>query len=90
MRLFVIMQHFVQVFARHVQQIRDIVVAGSQYDLARAIQPGATQPVGGMNFERIVLAGDAVHPLVLADVEMKMIGHAAVVFQRFSAGWAFR
>src|SRR5208283_4879861 len=44
-----------------------------------------TAAIGGRYFKSVVFSGDTVHALILADIELVMIGHTAIVFEGFVA-----
>src|SRR5207253_1142284 len=70
MRLLVIMNDFIQLFARNVQHVRDIVVSRSEYDFSGLVEIATAQLIGSEDLESVVGAGDSIHPLVLADVQL--------------------
>src|SRR6266496_1767564 len=47
----------------------------------------AVQAIGAGYFERAVLSGDAIHALVLANVEIEIVSHPAVIFQSLVTIW---
>src|SRR6202035_4654460 len=84
MRLLVIMDDFVQVFARDVEHVWNVVVAGGENDLARAVFG-----LAGGDKKLTVIARDREHALVLADIQAIVFRHPAIIFQRLRAAWLF-
>src|SRR5260370_11779202 len=84
-RFLVVVQDLVEVFARHTEHVRNVIIAGGEHNLPRSINVVATQTIGGGDFERSIRPADSVHALVLMDVQLVVIGDAAVVFQSFGA-----
>ena len=85
MRFAIVVKHFVQVFAGDTDLVGEIVVASSDHDLARPVVVNGAVPVGGGHPELAVLARNRLHPLVLPDVQMIVLGDPAIIFQRFQA-----
>ena len=85
MRLVVVVLDLGEVFAGNVQVVGQIVVAGGDDQLARAMLEGAAEAVGGVDGEVAVAAADGFDGLILADVEAIVLGDLAVVLQRLVA-----
>src|ERR1019366_6437868 len=83
MRFSIVMEDFVQVLAGDANLVREIVVAGGDHDLARAVVVNGAVPVRGGDTKLTVTARNRLHPFVLADVQMIVLGDAAVIFERF-------
>ena len=85
MRLVVVVLDLAEVFAGDVEVVGQIVVAGGDDELACAMLEGAAEAVGGVDGEVAVVAADGVDGLVLADVEVVVLGDLAVVLERLDA-----
>ena len=86
MRLPVVVENFVQVFAGNIELVGEIVIAGGEHDLARTVIVDGVVPVGCSDTKVTVLARDGLYPFVLAHVQLKVLGDSAVIFQRFKPG----
>ncbi len=84
MRLLVIVDDLVQLFAGDIEHVRNVVIAGGENDLARAVLG-----LAGCDEKVAVLAVDRNHALVLTNVEAVIFGDAAIIFQRFGAAGLF-
>ncbi len=82
MRLAVVMENLGQVFAGDAYPVGQVVIAGGHHQLARAVLVPALVAVHGGHAEVAVRAGDGLHALVLADIQLVVRGHVAVVLQR--------
>src|SRR5208283_1910138 len=85
MRLTVVVHDLGQFFAGNVEVVGAIVVSGSDDEFAGAIFTVMAVKIGGVHDKLIVAAFDFVHGLVLAHVELVVLGALAVVLQRFLA-----
>ena len=85
MRLAVVVRDLGQILAGNAELVRQIVIAGRNDHLSRAVVMRAASAVGGRDAEIPVLAHDGLDPLVLANVERVVLGDLAVVLQRFLA-----
>ena len=85
MRLFVVVDHLGEILAGNVQPVGDVVVTHRENHFLGLVLLRAIVWVDGMGDERAVLAGDSLDALVLADVELVVIGDAAVIFERLGA-----
>src|SRR5271155_5453664 len=81
----VIMKNFVQVFARNMQLVGKIVVAGGNYDLARTIVVNGAVPASRGDPKITIIARNGFYPFVQAKLQMIMLGDATVVFQCFES-----
>ncbi len=84
-RIVVVVEDLAEVFAGDVEVVRQVVVAGGDDELAGAMRERAAEAVGGVDGEVAVGAGDAFDGLVLAYVEVVVLGDFAVVLERFVA-----
>src|SRR6266480_4370570 len=82
MRLPKIVRYFGQVLAGYLQQVGQIVISGRDNNLAGAIVEDAVRAVRGSNVEVSILPSDRLDPLILVNVQLVMLGDAAVVLQR--------
>ena len=80
----IVMDHFFQVFAGNVELIGDIVIATGEDDFA-----GAVTSFFGADNEITVRAVEIENALILVDVELVVVGDAAIVFERFGAARLF-
>src|SRR5215831_6685036 len=85
MRFFVVVDHLREVFSRDVQQVGDIVIPGGEDDLARHVGAMAAVTVGAVHAECPIVARHVIYFLVLVDIQLVVIRHAAVVLERLSA-----
>ena len=79
------MKYFCKILSRDVEAIGKIVVAGGDDDLLGTVIVNFSGAVGGRDAEISILPGHCFDPLILAHVKTKMVGHAAIVFERFLA-----
>ena len=79
-----------QVFAGKAELIGQIVVASGDDYFARAVVVGTAGAVGGRDAEVPVFAHDRFDPLVLANIEMVMLGDLAVVLESLFASRLLR
>jgi hypothetical protein len=84
-RIVVVMLHLAELFAGDVEFVGQVVVSGGEDELARAVSEWASEAVGGVDGELVVVAGDALDRLVGAQVERVVLGDLAVVFERLRA-----
>src|SRR4030088_1221847 len=75
-----------EILARNAKLIGKLVVSGGDDDLARAIVVWRAGAIRGGDAEAAVLPHDGLDPLILADVELIMLGDFAVVLKSFFAG----
>src|SRR6266436_2996530 len=83
MRFPIIMEDFFQILAGDIELVGEIVVAGSEHDLARTIVMDGVVPVGRGDAKITVLTRYRLHPFVLVDRQVIMFGDASVIFERF-------
>ena len=83
MRFAVVMKNFVQVFAGDFESVGEIVVAGGNHDLACTVVVDGALPVGRGYAKITVLTRNRLYPFVLPDVQLKVLGDTAVIFERF-------
>src|SRR5579872_7087262 len=88
-RLLVIVQDLILIFAGDAEEIGDVVVSGGEDDLLRPVDVVASAAIGCGDFEGAVGTGDVVDALILVDVELIVVGDAAVVFQGFGTAGLF-
>src|SRR5258708_7452457 len=80
MRFAVVMDDLREVFTGHVEVVRDVVIAAGEDDFA-----GGIAAIFSANGKVAVGAVETENALVLMDVELVVIGYAAVVLERFGA-----
>ena len=85
MGLGIIVRDLGQFFARKAQLVGHVVVSGGDDHLARAVVVWPAGSVSGRDAEVSVLAHYRLDPLVLANVELVVLGDLAVVLESFFA-----
>src|SRR5690242_18520263 len=85
MRFTIVVGYLGQILASNIHIVGKIVVAGGDDKLARMMDAGGVRSIDGVNAEVTISTFDAVDAMVLAYVEGVMIGHLAVVLQRFTS-----
>src|SRR3984893_18588166 len=83
MRFPIVMKDFFQILAGDIELVGEIVVAGGEHDLTRTVIMDGIVPVGGGDAKITVLTRNRLHPFVLADGQVIMFSHTAVIFERF-------
>src|SRR4030088_1676047 len=84
-RLAVIVRDPGAVLARNAKLVGKIVVSGGDDDRASAIAVWTAGAIRGCDAEAAILPHDGLDPLILADVELIMLGDFAVVLKSFFA-----
>ncbi len=79
----IVVENLGEIFAGNIQRVGQIVVARRNNQLAGAVVINPAEAVGRRNMKIVVTPGHRLHPLVLADIEMIVLGDFAVVFERF-------
>ena len=79
------MEDFERVLARNAQKIGAIIVSRGNNDLAASVVVNAAQPVAGSDVKITILPGNRFNPLILAHIELVVLGDFAVVLQGFEA-----
>ena len=79
----IVMEDFGQIFAGDIHQIGPIVISDGDDDLAARIVKDAAQAVARRDVEIIVRAHHSFNPLILPQIELVVLGHLAVVLERF-------
>ena len=83
MRIVVVMMNLAQFFARNLQQIRKIIVAGGNYHFPRVQHSRPAKTVDGVNNKCAIGSSYALDAMILADVQAIVSGHLAVILQGF-------
>src|SRR5882724_2477496 len=86
MRFAVVVEDLGEVFAGNIQRVGQIVVTRRNNQLTGAIVIDPAEAIGRRNLKIVVTPGHRLHPLVLADIEMIVLGDLAVVFERLLPG----
>ena len=85
MGLVVVMLYLAEIFTGDSKIVRQVVVAGGDDKLARAMLQGAAKPVRGVDGKVAVAAADLVDVFVLPDVELIVLGDFTVILQSLVA-----
>ena len=81
----IVVKNLGEVFAGNIQRVGQIVVAGRDNQFAGAVVINAAQAVGSCDMKIVIAPGHGLDPLILADIEMIVLGDFAVVLERFLA-----
>src|SRR3954452_20246349 len=87
MWLLVVVKDLGQIFARHIHDVRQVVISGRKDDLASAKFVAALVRIFGADDESAITPRNLHHALVLANVELVMLGNVAVVLESFLPVW---
>src|SRR5256885_14565479 len=68
MWLSVVMQYLGQIFTRYIQEVRYVVVAGSENDLSRHVSVMTVVTIGRVNPEVVIVTADVIYFFVLVDI----------------------
>src|SRR5579872_1273956 len=82
MRLTVVVEYFRQVLARNIQHVCEVIVSSGNDQLAGAVIVNSAKPVDSRDLEIAVLPVYRLHPLILRNRQMIMLGYLAVIFER--------
>ena len=74
MGLAIVVKDLGKVFSGNIQRVREIVVSGRDNQLAGVVIVDSAHAVGGRDLKITVAPGHGLHPLVLADIEMIVLG----------------
>ena len=86
MSVAIVVRDLGQILARNAKLVGKIVIAGRDDYLASAVVVRTASAVRGRDAEVSVFAHDGLDPFVLANVEMVMFRHLAVILRGFFAG----
>ena len=86
MRFAIVMEDLGQVLTRNADLVGQIVIAGRDNDLPGAIIKDVPLPISSHHVKIAIFAVDGFDPLVLTNLQIVMLGCAAIIFERLQAG----